>query len=67
MKGLAECVGKDGVSSNYSANTVRMTWKFLEDFKGGEALFTFPNTPIKCAGAPQKIMYLADDLWRKVM
>ncbi|XP_065839419.1 sulfide:quinone oxidoreductase, mitochondrial-like isoform X3 [Oscarella lobularis] len=65
VKGLAECVGKDGVSSNYSANTVRMTWKFLEDFKGGEALFTFPNTPIKCAGAPQKIMYLADDLWRK--
>ena len=33
--------------------------------KSGTALFTFPNTPIKCAGAPQKIMYLADDHLRR--
>ena len=37
----------------------------LRNFKGGQAIFTSPGTPIKCGGAPQKIMYLADDLWRK--
>ena len=33
-------------------------------FKGGDAIFTMPPPPIKCAGAPQKIMYLADDQFR---
>ena len=28
-------------------------------------MFTFPASPIKCAGAPQKIMYLAEEAWRK--
>uniref|UniRef100_A0A3Q3FH67 Sulfide:quinone oxidoreductase, mitochondrial n=1 Tax=Labrus bergylta TaxID=56723 RepID=A0A3Q3FH67_9LABR len=32
---------------------------------GGNAVFTFPNTPVKCAGAPQKIMYLSDAFLRK--
>ena len=42
------------------------TYPALQAFKGGNAIFTFPNTPVKCAGAPQKIMYLADEFWRKV-
>ena len=33
-------------------------------FQGGNALFTLPNTPIKCAGAPQKIMYLAEEIFK---
>ena len=37
----------------------------MKEFKGGRAIFTFPPVPIKCAGAPQKIMYLSDDHWRK--
>uniref|UniRef100_H0VZM0 Sulfide:quinone oxidoreductase, mitochondrial n=1 Tax=Cavia porcellus TaxID=10141 RepID=H0VZM0_CAVPO len=37
---------------------VEKTWKALQDFREGNAIFTFPNTPVKCAGAPQKIMYL---------
>jgi sulfide:quinone oxidoreductase len=37
----------------------------LRGFKGGEALFTMPPVPIKCAGAPQKIVYLADEIFRK--
>jgi sulfide:quinone oxidoreductase len=41
------------------------TWEYIRNFKGGNAIFNFPNTPIKCAGAPQKIMYLADDYFRK--
>src|ERR1035441_776219 len=32
--------------------------------RGGTALFTMPAGPVKCAGAPQKIAYLAADWWR---
>ena len=28
-------------------------------------MFTFPNSPIKCAGAPQKIMYIAEESFRE--
>jgi sulfide:quinone oxidoreductase len=65
IKGLPEALGKDGVCSNYSFETASYTWEAIQAFQGGNALFTFPATPIKCAGAPQKIMYLADDAFRK--
>ncbi|MCU0657565.1 MAG: NAD(P)/FAD-dependent oxidoreductase [Polyangiaceae bacterium] len=65
IKGLEGNLGKDGVCSNYSYDTVASTWRFLKEFRGGNAIFTFPSTPVKCAGAPQKIMYLADDWLRK--
>jgi sulfide:quinone oxidoreductase len=65
IDGLAESLGKNGVCSNYSKETVERTWEFINGFKGGTAIFTFPNTPIKCAGAPQKIMYLAEHFFRK--
>lgn len=65
IDGLEGNLGKDGICSNYSWDTVDSTWKFLEHFEGGNAVFTFPSTPIKCAGAPQKIMYLADEHLRR--
>lgn len=65
VKGLPEALGHDGVCSNYSYDSVDKTWEFIRGFKGGNAIFTHPNTPIKCGGAPQKIMYLADDQFRK--
>ena len=65
IEGLEGHLGKDGVCSNYSYETTDSTWRFLRDFPGGKLVFTFPSTPIKCAGAPQKIMYLADDHLRK--
>ena len=65
IPGLVESLGKDGVCSNYSYDTVDKTWEFISTFKGGTAVFTQPSTPIKCAGAPQKIAYLADDAFRK--
>ncbi|GAC1558889.1 MAG: FAD/NAD(P)-binding oxidoreductase [Vulcanimicrobiaceae bacterium] len=65
VDGLEETLGRNGVSSNYRYDLAPMTWKFIEEFRGGTALFTFPAGPIKCAGAPQKIMYLAADYWRK--
>ncbi|KAJ2552342.1 hypothetical protein EV175_003354 [Coemansia sp. RSA 1933] len=65
IKGLKETIGKNGVASNYSPAYVQKTYEFLQNVKGGNALFTMPATPIKCAGAPQKIAYLADELFRE--
>lgn len=66
IKGLPEGFNYPKIGSNYSVHTVEKTWKALQDFKEGNAIFTFPNTPVKCAGAPQKIMYLAEAYFRKV-
>ena len=66
IQGLRENLGQNGVCSNYSYDTVDSTWREIHSFKGGKAIFTFPNTPIKCGGAPQKIMYLAEDYFRKM-
>ncbi|OXB63259.1 hypothetical protein ASZ78_011208, partial [Callipepla squamata] len=65
IKGLPEGFHHPKIGSNYSVHTVEKTWKALQDFKEGNAIFTFPNTPVKCAGAPQKIMYLSEAYWRK--
>ncbi|MCA9706406.1 MAG: NAD(P)/FAD-dependent oxidoreductase [Myxococcales bacterium] len=65
VKGLPEALGKGGVCSNYSYDAVDSTWESIRSFKGGTAIFTFPATPIKCAGAPQKIMYLAEHAFRR--
>lgn len=64
VKGLPEALGKDGVTSNYCRDLTTYTWHLLQTFQGGNALFTYPSTPIKCGGAPQKIMYLADDYFK---
>lgn len=63
VEGLTEAIDKGVVCSNYT--NPDHTWEVIKNFKGGTALFTQPTTPIKCGGAPQKIMYLADDYWRK--
>lgn len=65
IEGLPAALGKDGICSNYRYDLVDSTWQNLETIDGGNAIFTFPSTPVKCAGAPQKIMYLADDHLRK--
>ncbi|CAK6961567.1 Hypothetical predicted protein [Scomber scombrus] len=65
IKGLPEGFGYPNIGSNYSVQTVEKTWKALQNFKEGNTVFTFPNTPVKCAGAPQKIMYLTDAYLRK--
>ncbi|EGG20052.1 putative sulfide quinone reductase [Cavenderia fasciculata] len=64
IKGLKETLGKNGVTSNYSFDSVEKTYDFIKNLKQGVAIFTFPSTVIKCGGAPQKIMWLADDYWR---
>ncbi len=65
IEGLAEALGSNGVCSNYAARHAEYTWECIQAFRGGTALFTQPPMPIKCAGAPQKIMYLASDHFRK--
>jgi len=65
IKGLPETISKNDVCSNYSFQTVPYTFEVLKNFKGGKAIFHNPHTPVKCGGAPHKIMYLAADYFRK--
>ena len=64
VPGLPEALGRGGVSSNYVFDLAPRTWEFIRDLRGGTAIFTMPAGPIKCAGAPQKIAYMAADWWR---
>ncbi|WVQ80979.1 hypothetical protein IAT38_003086 [Cryptococcus sp. DSM 104549] len=68
IKGLSAALEdplKSKVSSIYSYETADKTWDLIREFKGeGEAIFTQPFGVIKCAGAPQKIAYMADSYWK---
>jgi sulfide:quinone oxidoreductase len=65
IPGLAEAVGHDGVVSNYTPETATQTWRVVSGFKGGTAVFTQPDGPIKCGGAPQKAAYMSADYFRR--
>ncbi|MFV0280787.1 MAG: TIGR01244 family sulfur transferase [Rhodoblastus sp.] len=65
IPGLPDTLGKNGVTSNYGYDLAPYTNRLVAEFKGGRALFTQPPMPIKCAGAPQKAMYLACHRWEK--
>lgn len=63
IEGLAETLGRHGVTSNYRFDLAPYTWELVSQLKSGRAIFTQPPMPIKCAGAPQKAMYLSADHW----
>ncbi|RMQ49171.1 FAD-dependent pyridine nucleotide-disulfide oxidoreductase [Pseudomonas cichorii] len=63
IDGLPETLGSNGVTSNYRCDLASYTWELVQGLKAGQALFTQPPMPIKCAGAPQKAMYLSCDHW----
>jgi sulfide:quinone oxidoreductase len=65
IKGLRDALGKNGVCTNYEFKYADYTWECLKNTKSGKAIFTNPPTAVKCGGAPQKIMYLASDYFRK--
>lgn len=65
IEGLEETLGKNGVTSNYAYKLAPYTWSLVQNLKKGKALFTQPPMPIKCAGAPQKAMYLSCDHWQR--
>lgn len=63
VEGLSQTLGKNGVTSNYRYDLAPYTWELVHSLRAGRALFTQPPMPIKCAGAPQKAMYLSADHW----
>ena len=65
IPGLTETLGRNGVTSNYHYELAPYTWELVQKLRGGRAIFTQPPMPIKCAGAPQKAMYLSSDHWRR--
>ena len=65
IEGLVETLGHHGVTSNYRYDLAPYTWQLVEKMKQGHAIFTQPPMPIKCAGAPQKAMYLSGDAWHR--
>jgi sulfide:quinone oxidoreductase len=75
IKGLPEALGSGGVCSNYSRDHAAYTWEAIQAFQGSKgaanggssanAVFTCAPMPIKCPGAPQKIAYLADDVFKR--
>jgi sulfide:quinone oxidoreductase len=65
IEGLVETLGRNGVTSNYRYDLAPYTWEAGEGHEAGKAIFTQPPMPIKCAGAPQKALYLSGDHWYK--
>ncbi|MGB5965464.1 MAG: FAD/NAD(P)-binding oxidoreductase [Sulfurimonadaceae bacterium] len=80
IRGLKEeDIGTKGISSVYLNDMERgttaggsITWDWFNALKQASAtgkkprvIYTQPNTPIKCGGAPQKILYLSADHLKK--
>ena len=63
VEGLSDTLGRNGVTSNYRYDLAPYTWSLVQSMKSGKAIFTQPPMPIKCAGAPQKALYLSADHW----
>ncbi|KAL4401361.1 sulfide:quinone oxidoreductase [Malassezia pachydermatis] len=67
ISGLKEALAdpSSNVASIYTYDSVVDVFPKINRLKEGRAIFTQPGSPIKCAGAPQKIMWLALDHWQK--
>ncbi|WP_345969687.1 FAD/NAD(P)-binding oxidoreductase [Sulfurimonas sp. HSL1-6] len=79
IEGLsAEMIGQNGISSVYlndpekgTADGGSITWEWFNALKAAaktgnpKVICTQPATPIKCGGAPQKILYLSDDFLKR--
>ena len=64
---ILKVFGNSGITSVYNIDSAEDMWKqtqtFIERAKSGEklkAIFTAPNTAVKCGGAPKKVMYLVN-------
>jgi len=65
IEGVQDALGKNGVTSNYRYDLAPYTWELVQGLESGRAIFSQPPMPIKCAGAPQKAMYLSCDHWMR--
>lgn len=75
IKGLTEeAIGTNGIGCVYLSDLEKGTargatqmWKWFNDLKEGaktkkqKVIYTQPDSPIKCGGAPQKMLYLSAD------
>ncbi len=65
IDGVEATLGQNGVTSNYRYDLAPYTWDLVQKTRSGRAIFSQPPMPIKCAGAPQKAMYLSCDAWQE--
>ncbi|MED5547661.1 bifunctional protein tyrosine phosphatase family protein/NAD(P)/FAD-dependent oxidoreductase [Novosphingobium profundi] len=69
IEGLEAALGQNGVTSNYRYDLAPYTWQMVQKLARTpgprRALFSQPPMPIKCAGAPQKAMYLSCSEWEE--
>ncbi len=79
IKGLTkEDIGKNGITSVYLSDLEKgtavgatATWDWFNELKEAaktrkpKVIYTQPNTPIKCGGAPQKMLYLSADYLKR--
>ena len=72
QKGISSVYLNDPVAGTAKGGTA--TWEWFKQLRAAAekaspsspltAIYTQPDTPIKCGGAPQKILYLSDDFLR---
>ena len=69
IQGLAKALAdpNSGVSSVYSYDTADKVWSDVHALRSGRAIFTQPAGIIKCAGAPQKVMWMAWSTWENIL
>jgi len=67
IKGLPEALAAPDslVSSIYGYDTCDKVFRTIQKLRKGVAIFTQPTGVVKCAGAPQKIKWLALDHWKR--
>ncbi len=67
IKGLPEALANPDslVSSTYGYDTCDKVFGTIKKLREGRAIFTQPAGVVKCAGGPQKIMWLALDHWKR--
>jgi NADPH-dependent 2,4-dienoyl-CoA reductase/sulfur reductase-like enzyme len=67
VRGLPEALANPDslVSSIYDYNYCDKAFRSIKKLDKGNAIFTQPVGIVKCAGAPQKIMWLAQDYWKQ--
>lgn len=67
VSGLSEALAdpEAKVSSIYSGPTAEKAWRDIQALKRGRAIFTQPAGAIKCAGAPQKVLWMALSQWAR--
>ncbi|UNI19364.1 Eukaryotic sulfide quinone oxidoreductase [Purpureocillium takamizusanense] len=67
VKGLPDALADPSapISSIYGYDHCDKVFRTVDALRQGRAIFTQPAGVIKCAGAPQKIMWLALDHWKR--